>query len=383
MNNKELNFNDVRSYLSREDIHSKIKIAMQNQKNIGSNTYDKLKNQFGIKENSLIESVHSQNNQFLQKNNFQTKRYSVAISSTEKEETNFENFLSGLNEFMNGDKNVYLTFGGVGDLLLLLAVCYNNEKANIIFLANDESSKFAKKFLDYFNLKYFLYKNLMGTKYCNIVYKKVTSHPNFTLSAHLADRCDYGDWKKNTDKYKNRLVFGTDWSDLIGIKKRDKKYVVICPSGSHKCEHRRRHLNIEEYNTIVKMYLEKGYEVITASSKDDLKILGFYPSKSCYWLTDSELINCRGISQKIEFNIFLQIIISSDDLVSMDTWMKTFMALCGKSCNVIKTRYNSKYQETGKESCDYIFLNKDFWPKLKIHTYEDFIEYVKYLPKEL
>ena len=383
MNNKKLDTNDVRSYLSREDVHNKIKIAIQNHKNIGSNTYDKLKNQFGIKENSLIENVNFQNNQLLQKNNFQVIRSSAVRNITEKEEINFEDFLFGLDKFMNRDKNFYLTFGGVGDLLLLLAVCYNNEKANIIFLANNESNKFAKKFLDYFNLEYLLYKNLMGTKNCSVIYKKVTNHHNFTLSAHLADRCDYGDWKKNTDKYKNRLVLGTDWVDLIGIKKRDKKYAVICPSGSHRCEHRRRHLNIEEYNTIVKIYLEKGYEVITSGSKDDLKIFGFYPSNSCYWLTDSELINYRGVSQQIEFNVFLQIIISCDDLVSMDTWMKTFMALCGKSCNVIKTRYHSRYQEIGKESCDYIFLNKDFWPKLKIHTYEDFIEYIKCLPKEL
>ena len=137
MNNKKLDTNDVRSYLSREDVHNKIKIAIQNHKNIGSNTYDKLKNQFGIKENSLIENVNFQNNQLLQKNNFQVIRSSAVRNITEKEEINFEDFLFGLDKFMNRDKNFYLTFGGVGDLLLLLAVCYNNEKANIIFLANN------------------------------------------------------------------------------------------------------------------------------------------------------------------------------------------------------------------------------------------------------
>jgi hypothetical protein len=67
----------------------------------------------------------------------------------------------------------------------------------------------------------------------------------------------------------------------------------------------------------------------------------------------------------------------------MDTWIKTFMALCGKSAHVIKTRFNSAYREIGRESCDHIFLNKDFWPKLKIHTYEDFIEYIKHMPSQL
>ena len=52
----------------------------------------------------------------------------------------------------------------------------------------------------------------------------------------------------------------------------------------------------------------------------------------------------------------MQIIISCDDLVSMDTWIKTFMALCGKSAHVIKTRFHSSYREIGRESCDHIFF---------------------------
>ena len=47
--------NNIKAYLSREDVQAQIKIAIQNHKKIGSNTSDKLKNQFGIKENSLIE----------------------------------------------------------------------------------------------------------------------------------------------------------------------------------------------------------------------------------------------------------------------------------------------------------------------------------------
>ena len=306
----------------------------------------------------------------------------------------FNIYYSKLYEFIDGDKNVYLTFGGVGDLLLLLAVCYNDKKAHVVYVANDESSSFARKFLEYFNVKYIGYKNLEGDKYITILYNKIISHPNFTLSAHLPDGIyNHYDWIKNTNKYKNRLTIKTDWFNLIGfkknwfnligIKKRDKKYVIICPSGSQKQEFRKRYLGIREYYKIVKLYLKKGYDVITASSKKDLEIFGFYPDKNCYWLTDSEFINHGGLIKKINFNTFLQIIISCDDLVSTDTWIKTFMALCGKSCHVIKTRFNSEYKDIGKEACDYIFLNKDFWPKLKIHTYEDFIEYIKCLPSEL
>ena len=283
---------------------------------------------------------------------------------------------SKLNEFINGDKNVYLTLGGIGDLLLLLAVCCNNEKAHIVCIANDESSQFSQKFLDYFNLKYIFYKHVKGHEFIRNLYNKIIIHPNFNLSAHLPDNFDWNDWI-NIDKYKNRLVTETNWLNLIGIKKRDKKYVIICPSASRKCEYRKRHLSIEEYNVIVKMYLEKDYEVITASSKKDFDIYKIYPDENCCWLTDSELINHKGVSQQINFNTFLQTIISCDDIVSTDTWIKTFMALCGKSAHVIKTRFNSQYKDIGNEPADNIFLNKDFWPKLKIHTYEDFIEYIK------
>ena len=57
-------------------------------------------------------------------------------------------YFSKLNEFINGDKNVYLTLGGIGDLLLLLAVCYKNEKVHIVCIEKDVSSQFSKKFLD-------------------------------------------------------------------------------------------------------------------------------------------------------------------------------------------------------------------------------------------
>ena len=284
---------------------------------------------------------------------------------------------SKLNEFINGDKNVYLVLGGVGDLLLLLAVCYNNEKAHIVFLANDESSQFSQKFLDYFNLKYIFYKHVKGHEFIRNLYNKTITHPNFNLSAHLPDNFDWNDWI-NIDKYKNRLVTETNWLNLIGIKKRDKKYVIICPSASRKCEYRKRHLSIEEYNVIVKMYLEKDYEVITASSKKDFDIYKIYPDENCYWLTDSELINHKSVSQEIDFKTFLQTIISCDDIVSTDTWIKTFMSLCNKPCHVIKNRFNSKYKDD--DSSNFIFLNTEIWQKLKIHTYEDFIEYIKCLP---
>jgi hypothetical protein len=290
---------------------------------------------------------------------------------------------SKLDEFMNGDKNVYLTYGAVGDLLLLIAVCCNDKKAHVVYMADIQAIQFAKRFLDFFNVKNIIYQRLIGNKYYNSVYNVVTNHSNFTSSAHLPDKCDWNDWMKNTQNYKNRLSLKTNWSDLIGIKKRDKKYVIICPSGSWNAESKKRCLSKEEYQTIVKIYLEKGYEVITASNKKDFEIFGIYPDNNCYWLTDSEFINNIGLIEQIDFNTFLQIIISCDDLVSMDTWIKTFMALCDKPAHVIKTRFNSEYKDIGYQVGDYIFLNTDFWPKLKIHTYEDFIEYIKCLPSEL
>lgn len=373
---------NIRSYLNKEEVQKQIKIALENYKK-GRNpniSVDKVKSQFNVKENSLIENINKHNSELFKKNNFAIRKSNVR-NYVSNESLSFDKFMNSIDEFMRGDKHVYMTFGGVGDLLLLLGVCYNDEKANVIFMANEESNSFAKRFLEFFNLKHIIYKNLMGTKFCSLLYKKVTTHSNFTISAHLADKCDYGDWKKSTDKYKNRLVLETDWIDYIGIKKRENKYVIICPSGSHKSEHRRRFLTVEEYKKIVHGYLQKGYEVITSSSKNDMKIFGLYPHKNCYWLTDSELINHKELSQSIDFKSFLQTIISCDDIVSTDTWIKTFMSLCGKPCHVIKTRYNSKYQDVGLECCDYIFLNKDFWPKLKIHTFEQFIDYLSHMPE--
>ena len=66
------------------------------------------------------------------------------------------NLLDRVRHFASTGGNLYLTFGGVGDLVLLLGECYNDKSAKVFFFANQPSVEFANQFVSFFGLKSFI-----------------------------------------------------------------------------------------------------------------------------------------------------------------------------------------------------------------------------------
>jgi hypothetical protein len=276
-----------------------------------------------------------------------------------------------IDKFFDNDSKSYMVLGGIGDLLLVLACAYDQPNAKILFLANNPASQFLKQLLEFFKMNYMIYPNLMGSQWCTIIYEKFISIPSFKTSAHLADGCNYADWH-NVEKYKQRMRFDVNWNEIIGYNRLFKeKHVLVCPSGSWKGENRKRFLSLEEYKTLVSKLLEKNYKVITTSDEQDLKTYGLFPNPNCVWLTNNSIFSYNGSRTRISFESFLKIINSVDECVSMDTYLKTFLAFLKKNVKVIKTRFNGKYIDYGQDPSDKIFLNPDFWPSVEIFTLED------------
>ena len=276
-----------------------------------------------------------------------------------------------IDRFFDNDSSSYMVLGGIGDLLLVLACAYDQPNPKILFLANNPSSQFLKQLLEFFKMNYMVYPNLMGSPWCNVIYEKFKSLPSFKTSAHLADGCNYGDWQ-NAEKYKKRMRFDVNWNEIIGYNRLFKeKHILICPSGSWKGENRKRFLSLEEYKKLVGKLLEKGFKVITTSDEVDLKTYGLFPNPNCVWLTNNSIFFHNGSRSKISFESFLKIINSVDGCISMDTYLKTFLAFLKKDVSVIKTRFDGKYREYGQDPSDKIFLNPDFWPTIKTFTLED------------
>ena len=307
---------------------------------------------------SKIQTVNKSRKQTIFNNVHLAKSYAYANLAV----------LDKIQHFIGKSGNIYLTFGGVGDLLLLLASCYKDNSAKVIFFANGSSDIFGQKFLDFFNINFFMHPNIMGGKIANRVLDFLRGTGRLATSAHLADNLDFDDYKRNPEKYKQRMVRETNWKNEIGIAKEfiRKKTCVICPSGSNRTSWKQRYLHPSEYETLVNFYLQNNYTVISTGSEKDKKFYSSINHKNHYWLTANNLYNMNHNNHLPSFEKFLQIINSAELIVSADTWLKTYSALCGLTTKVIQNRFNDVYEPVGFDPSDYIFMNEDFFPTMKI-----------------
>jgi hypothetical protein len=280
-----------------------------------------------------------------------------------------------IQNFTKNAKNIYLTFGGVGDCLLGLSSCWNQEDSHIIFNANEGSKDFAKNFFDYFKVKSMIIRNTMGTSNANKIVAELQRNPNFRTSAHLADNLDFGDWERNFAKYKQRIKTNPGWENIIGTDPQFSlnKTVVICPSGSAKIKQRKRYFEKNELFLVTDHFIKNGWQVVITSSEADLKYYGLHHFDNVYWMTSNKLIQRTGKVTPITFDRFLKIINSCQEVISAETWLKTFTLLLNKKTKVLKVRMENDYQDFGIISADFIFINPNLWSNLQLVTMQDIL----------
>src|SRR3954469_5918503 len=107
--------------------------------------------------------------------------------------------------FLDKLGNFYFGIGGVGDFLLLMSVCYDNESEfSILFWAND--SKFIQNIANLFpKIKH---KVIFQGWQPNPLdqYKKIIAHPNFKGKAHIPEELAYVEqWINNPNKYLSEI----------------------------------------------------------------------------------------------------------------------------------------------------------------------------------
>ena len=279
-------------------------------------------------------------------------------------------------DFLSFNKNWYLNFGGAGDLILLIANAYKDDKAQIVFFANGSSYEFCKELLDFFKIENYIAKNLMGTKHANVINDYMTQKINFKPSAHLSRGLDFNDWGRDLEYYKKRMIFKTDWVERFGKSQifMNDKMIILQPSGSTRNYDRQRYLEIFEYNYLVKKFLDLGYVVVSTGSENDKDHYRWKPtSKNDWFMTSKKLYNQRSITP-IDMNSFIKIINTANKLISADTWIKSYSLLCNIPTYVFSNRCRGKYLPIGADPCDYIFINKDIWTNLNIMTIDDIIK---------
>jgi len=100
-------------------------------------------------------SVSPNSNIQIVKNVRQQVRPSIVQARINALNTNSE--LETMKQFASSG-DIYLTFGGVGDLMLLLGEAYQNNNGKIIFFANDGCQNFRIRFYQVFQCKNISFK---------------------------------------------------------------------------------------------------------------------------------------------------------------------------------------------------------------------------------
>jgi len=330
------------------------------------------------RSNSSISSLTSINNNLFpstkQTSTRREQKSGADVALMRLEAQKMKGLPSQILDYVGSVGKVYIVFGGTGDLLLLCAEACKDPSAKIVWFANEQSSDFGKRFLHLFGIQNYVTKNLMGSGQGSLIVDLIKSTNRLSTSAHLADGLDYEDWRRNTEKYKARLTFNVDWARKYGKHSdfANKQVVIICPSGSVKNTSRQRYLEKDEYDAIVNIYLNKGFNVISTGSDADQRTYFNRNIKNTYWLESDKITDGFGSSRIIEFLEFIQFLNSALEVVSMDTYLKTYSALCGIRTKVLDNRHYGKYIDN-KDCSDLIFLNTDFWPSMSIHRVDDFI----------
>jgi hypothetical protein len=283
------------------------------------------------------------------------------------------NLVNNITSFLKPNTNWYLNFGGTGDLVLLLAGCYNDTNAQVVFCANTCSMDLSKELLEFFKKDYLLSRNVMGSRTANTIYDYMRARPNLKPSAHLSKGLNFGDWPINQEYYKKNITLNTNWINEIGKNSyfNGNRVIVIQPSGSVKTLDRQRYLTQNEYNSLVKRLVNDNYYVITTGSQGDKEYYNWRPwTNKNYFMTSNQLFGMNNVSS-IDLKTFLQTINTAEKVISMDTWLKTYTSIAGIETVVIQSRCRGGYLGVGSDVGDSIFLNTKWWPNMRVIKYED------------
>jgi hypothetical protein len=278
-----------------------------------------------------------------------------------------------IQDFVQQPGNFYVTFGGIGDYILILAEACKDPQAKIIFFCNHVSSSFVKDLINEFGIPTLITDNPMGTpaamKSLNIV--KATGR--LMPSQHLSENLDYDDWQRRFELYRNKMTLTTDWLQRFGqIQDKDGKIAVIAPSGSFRNMSPQKFLHNFELDILVGIYLKAGYKVYCTGNHSDKDFYKIQKNPNLFWLTSNQIINHMDQRRPIKTKDFFQIINSADEICSVDTWLKTYTCLAGIPTNVFLNRENDQ-SRFGILAGDYIFLNTKLWPTMKLHDVKEFL----------
>jgi hypothetical protein len=275
------------------------------------------------------------------------------------------NDYSMLTNYLNNNTNIYAGVGGIGDALMILATSLTDPHSKIVFGANGGVKDTVKQLFDAFNKETLMVQNFNGSPEGVAAWNSILDHHNFKSCAHIPRDLNYGDWNTNSQYYLEKSILRVPLVRIIGKlvnPRATKKVIGLAPRGSdHNSTWKQRYLTRDEYHQIVKKLLTQKATILVFGSEDDLNYYGVYPDNNVIFMNSSFAVSHPAPKYPITMRHMLTAVNSCDEIISVDTWLKTYAGLAGIPCKVIMNRFFGKSSVDHMDASDRIFLDPLVW----------------------
>jgi hypothetical protein len=273
--------------------------------------------------------------------------------------------------FLAENEHCYLGVGGLGDALLTIAVAHFDAKARVLFAANPQIQSVVAKFFAAFDLPCCIVdfpKDKKG------FWDLVATHPHCRSVGALPDNLDWDyEWVHHLERYLPRLVTRMPLRERFGIRPNPcstRGIVGLAPRSAWIGTYKRKDLSPDEYARLVNKYLDLDFTVFGFGSRSDLEHYGLYPHDHVFWFS-TDFMATREQEMPLETPGLFAALNACDEVISVDTWVKTYSALAGIPTKVILSRHHTDNMHIYlNDSGDRIFLNPAVW-KIQLVGFSD------------
>lgn len=267
--------------------------------------------------------------------------------------------------FLNNNAAVYAGVGGLGDALLTIAAAHNDPGSKIVFGSNSGVKQTVAQLFEVFNIDAMIVRNFNGSSEGMTVWNNIVEHIHCKSSVHIPKDLNYRDWGTNTKKYFDKIITKMPLVETVGklVNPRATGRVIgLCPRGSdHTSVWKQRYISKDEFNQLVKKLLKEKVTVIVFGSEDDFNYYGVYQDNNVIFMNSNFAVSHPAPKYPISMRHMLTAINACDEIISVDSWLKTYAALAGIPCKVIMNRYFGKSVLDYADPSDMIFLDSSIW----------------------
>jgi hypothetical protein len=275
-------------------------------------------------------------------------------------ENNFDNWHSYFS------KRLYILANpGIGDLIISGNFAKYLNCGVVHVTGNNYRKKFGKEYCELIGVPYFFcdwHDKIM----CDRV-----NHNNL-LKIKQFDLLHANNYTKNTEIISSIYMMN---HGFVKNKKNDKKIIFICPSGSlENAKYTRRSMCKDELQIIINLFKEKNCELYLVGIEKDIDSYGIY--EGCTWINSGFLLKNGTEKEKINMNVFFQMVANSDLSITVPTSFHCVSNMLSVRTLTLHRLDLANNPIKKNDSYALFFANKNFYKKGSNLTMNETIDFI-------